>query len=568
MKYSLLFLFFCIISTYLSNINAKDTITIKSPLKIPLLLSGNYGELRNNHFHTGLDFKTQGRTGLPIYAVDKGYVSRISVSPYGYGLALYIDHPSGITTVYGHLDHFAPYIDKIVKQKQYEEESFSVNFYLKKDELKVEQGQIVAYSGNTGSSGGPHLHFEMRHTESENLINPAPYFKNKLVDTRCPSVRSIAIYPVKGKGVVNGSSQRKIATPTIEASGKYTINNTFTAWGDIYFGIKAYDHMNNTSNIYGIYSLKIYVDNSPIYSFEINDLSFDVNRAVNSLIDYADWKNNKSFYMRSYVAPGNQLPIYTNVIDRGIFKIQQEKDYRIRYELSDIYGNTSVVNMIIKGRKQAIPDTAFPQNTYHLPYNKKNIIKGKGIYWELPQGALYEDIDLKYKYNNEYPEYFSPVYTLGEENIPLHTYTTLKIQITNDTIQDKKQYYVARLGKKGESALCGNYENGYITVSVRDLGRFTVKVDSIPPTIIPLTPEKWGRSGRIRLRIGDTQSGIKSFRGEIDGKFVIFSMDGKTSIVQHTLETSRTVRGKKHSLHFEVIDFCGNIKQYKKEFYW
>ncbi|MCH5327877.1 MAG: M23 family metallopeptidase [Coprobacter sp.] len=563
MKYAWILLSFCFLPALYG---ADNRITVDAPLKIPLLLSGNFGELRGNHFHTGLDFKTQGRTGLPVYAADDGYVSRINVSPYGYGQALYIDHPSGITTVYAHLDRYAPFIGQVVREKQYEQESYSVDF-TPDDRIEVKRGQLIAYSGNTGSSGGPHLHFEIRDTPSEKPLNPAPYFLTNLTDTRLPAVRNVALYPVPGRGVVNGSSSRLVYTPTAAPDGKYTVTGSCTGWGDLYLGVKAYDYMDHTTNTYGIYSMKIFVDDSLLCSFKMDTLSFDESRAINTFIDYGDWNQNRSFYMRSYVAPGNRLPIYTGVANQGIFTIRQEKVYRVRYELSDIYGNTARIDMKVTGKKQPIPEHVCSENEYPLSCDRKNVVKGKGLYWEVPKGAFYDDVDLLYRYK-ERPGYYSAVHTLGDGTIPLHLNTTLTIDVLNDTLPDKTKYYVARLGQKADVSCGGVYESGRMTATIRDLGSFAVKADRMPPVITPLGQEKWGSTGNIRFRIGDAGSGVASFRGEIDGKFALFALDGKTSVVQCTLDSSRIEKGKKHRLQFEVIDGCGNKKQFTSEFYW
>lgn len=545
-----------------------NPVTIEQPLKIPLLLSGNFGELRNNHFHSGLDFKTQGRTGLPVYCAEDGYVSRISVSPYGYGYALYVDHPSGITTVYGHLSRFAPFIAGIVERKQYEAESFTVNLYFKKDEIKVHRGQIIAYSGNTGSSGGPHLHFEMRETQSEFPINPALYFKDKLTDTRAPEVRLVSVFPVLGEGVVAGKGRRFDLKPVTQGGTSYTTSIEPSVWGNIYFGVKAYDRMNNTGNIYGIYSLRVWVDEKPVFSFFIDRFSFDVTRSVNSLIDYADWRKNRSFVMRCLVDPGNPLPIYSGVVNGGVVTIDEERDYHIRYQLSDIFGNTSNVSFTVKGRKQPIPSLIPKQDERLFRYDTEYFVKRDGLEWTLPKGTLFENFIFGYSCVNS-PAYVSAIHNIGDEYIPLKGYTTLRIRVDKDTIADKRQYYMVRITGAGQETSCGGkYENGYLTVKVRDMGRYAIKIDNEAPVLLPLKEATWGKTGLIRIRIKEQGSGLSSFRGEIDGKFILFSMDGKTNIAECRLSTKYVVKGKMHKVIFFATDGCGNTRKYETKFYW
>ncbi|MFR9165304.1 MAG: M23 family metallopeptidase [Dysgonomonas sp.] len=255
-----------------------------SPLKIPVYLSANFGELRNNHFHSGIDIKTQGVINKPVYSVADGYISRISVSPSGYGLALYITHPeTGQTSVYGHLESFIPSVEKYVKSKQYEQESFRVNLSPEKNEFPVKRGQLIAYSGNTGSSGGPHVHFEIRDTETEHPLDPLVYYTDIIKDNVPPDLRGIAVYPIAEKGVVNNSSTPLRQNVTKAKNGNYLpLKTDISAWGTIGIGVKAYDKMSATSNIYGVKIVRLYVDDNKVFESDINRYSFDETRALNS----------------------------------------------------------------------------------------------------------------------------------------------------------------------------------------------------------------------------------------------------------------------------------------------
>ena len=297
-------LYIAILFFFIQTISAQQ---LRQPFDFPILLSGNFGELRNNHFHSGIDFKTQGVEGKPIHAVQDGYVSRISVSPWGYGNGLYLTHPDGTTTVYGHLQRFAPSIARYIKTQQYEQESFNVNLFLDPDQLPVKKGEIVAYSGNTGSSGGPHLHFEVRDTESEEVLDPIEYFKEKITDTRAPKIQGILVCPQPGKGVVNGSSRKLELKPVTAKNGKQTITGKIEAWGEIGLAVKAYDYMDNTTNIYGVKDITLRQDSQIIYHSNLNRFAFDETRYLNSYVDYEEWKERRSFYMRSFVEPGNRL---------------------------------------------------------------------------------------------------------------------------------------------------------------------------------------------------------------------------------------------------------------------
>jgi homoserine dehydrogenase len=334
------------------------------PLKIDLRLSANFGELRDSHFHSGIDIKTNGSVNQPVYAVADGYISRISVSPGGFGRALYIDHPDGHTTVYGHLNAFSPNIAEYAEQKQYELERFRIDLFPTPNELPVKKGEQIALSGNTGSSGGPHLHFEVRDTRTQDPLDVLDFFGNAVVDTQKPDIRGIAFYPVKGKGAINGSNTPLRLTITKNKAGTpLPPGNTISAWGRIGVGVKAYDRMNGQNNIYGIKHVRLFVDEQLVFRSTINRFSFSKTRMLNSFVDFEEVRNRNSYYMKSFVEPGNTLPFYETV-NNGFIDIDEERAYRLRYELEDYHGNTLVYPFVVNGIRQPIP----PPETCGLVY--------------------------------------------------------------------------------------------------------------------------------------------------------------------------------------------------------
>ncbi|MDE6073021.1 MAG: M23 family metallopeptidase, partial [Muribaculaceae bacterium] len=224
----------------------KNHPAVGRPLDIPAVFAGNFGELRPNHFHSGLDFKTQGRTGLPIKAIDDGYVSRCIVSPWGFGRAIYIVHPStGLTSVYGHLENFSDKIDNVVRDLQYQNETFTIDLDFEPDEIPVKRGEIIALSGNAGSSGGPHLHMDIRDTATGDALDPMEFYRDIVNDNVAPEVRNLGLYPITDKGIVNGNTDGIVLAPNEFSKG-------FTAWGRVTPAINAFDRMTGTGNIYGV----------------------------------------------------------------------------------------------------------------------------------------------------------------------------------------------------------------------------------------------------------------------------------------------------------------------------
>ncbi len=536
----------------------------RNPLTIPPALSGGFGELRNNHFHSGTDFKTQQAVNKPVLAVEDGYVSRISVSPGGYGLALYLDHPStGHTSVYAHLNSFSKEIADYVKEKQYEFENFSVNIYPESDMFPVKRGQQIALSGNTGSSGGPHLHFEIRDTKNEEPLDALDFIA-AIPDTRKPDLRGIAFYPVKTKGVVNGSYNPIRLNINKDGNGNpLGLGRTINAWGRIGVGVKAYDLMNDQNNIYGVKYIRLFVDNTRVFSSTINRFSFSETRMLNSFIDFVDWRKRRSFFMKSFVEPGNSLPFYETV-NKGFIDINEEREYNLRYELEDHYGNTLSYKFTVNGKPQPLekPDTC--ENWMAWKMNNSHIEMGFTI--NIPTGNLYHDLCFRYDHQKS-SNYYSSIHHLHDNPVPLHNSADIWIKLNSDTLSNRNNYGIIKITENGsESWIGGKYNNGGVSASVRELGDYyAISADTQPPVITPISPENWSSQRRIRIRLTDNKSGIASFRGEINGKFVLFTHDLKSSVYTYNFDDSRLPKGEKLTLIFTATDDAGNKSEYRKE---
>lgn len=542
-----------------------------SPLDIPLLLSANCGELRNNHFHSGIDIKTQGVEGKSVYSVADGYISRISVSPSGYGLALYIDHPNGQTSVYGHLSRYNQQISDYVKAQQYLQESYKVDLNLKPNQIKVKKGDLVAYSGNTGGSGGPHLHFEIRDTKSEQILDPLPYFKNTIRDEVAPDIRGIAAYPVPGRGVVNGTYLPLRQTISKLKTGDYSdLPDTIEAWGMIGLGIKAYDRMNGTANIYGVKAISLKIDGNEIFSSDIIRFPFNQTRMINSFTDFADWRQNKSFYMYSFIEPGNTLPFYKSK-NSGYINITEERPYNIEYTLRDVYGNTSLYSFTLFGKRQDIPRPSGCSLVMVWDQDNKYISDSFSLL--IDKGNLYNNVCLTLSQNAS-EDYYSDIFTVNQTPVPIHKSGMVKIKLTSDPLNNKNQYGIVQLIGNRKSWIGGKYQNGTVSGNIRELGlRLTVSSDTQAPNITPVV-EKTGKrkkatpvqqTNSIKLRITDNLSGVASVRGTIDGKFALFENDVKSPVYTYRFDPERVSEGT-HSLKVIVTDACGNSSEYSTEF--
>ncbi|MDR2388968.1 MAG: M23 family metallopeptidase [Tannerellaceae bacterium] len=522
-----------------------------NPFNFPILLSGNFGELRNDHFHAGIDIKTRNTEGHPVHAVKEGYISRIVVSPWGYGHALYINHPDGTTAVYGHLQQFAQEIGEYVKEQQYAKESFSVDLAIPPDQFPVKKKQRIALSGNTGSSAGPHLHFELRNTSTGWLYDPLEYFQEQVKDSRPPRIEAVMIYPLQGRGSVNGSNRKMELKPTA---------GPVQAWGDIALAVKAYDYMDGTSNIYGVRRLAMAVDTQVVFSSHLGSFDPNETRYINSFIDYEAWSEQRAFFMKTFVEPGNRLSFIKHR-NRGIIHIDQERTYRITFRLRDLYGNSTQYTLLVEGRKQ---DVAAPDTEGEYFHRKsENRFGAKGIRLFIPPGSLYDDLYFRYKLQTT-PGAIADLHGIHKPAVPLHERATLSIRLhTEPRGEEQEQYGVVRLHKQRAVWIGGTYRNGWMEAGIRDFGNYTVMRDSTPPRITPLPRSRTS----ISFRISDNLSGIQSFRGEINNRFVLFEWDGKKGTVSYVFDEKRLTGGPQR-LRFSVTDACGNTAEYNHTFVW
>ncbi|GHT40605.1 peptidase M23 [Bacteroidia bacterium] len=539
------------------------------PVDIPLFLSGNFGELRSNHFHAGIDIKTQG-IGVPVKAIKEGYIARIGISPYGYGNVLYIAHPDGTTSVYGHLEKFEPLIEAFVRERQYENESFVIDLTLSPRDLPVKKGERIALSGNSGGSAGPHLHFELRSTETEETFDPLPFFKNRIADTRAPEIRGIRVFPQPGAGIANGSTGPQTIALNTDKAGKQTLK-AITAWGDIGIGVKAYDFMDKTHNTYGVKDIILKVDGSEVYHAVMDRFSFDNSRSLNSYVDWKEWVDNKQFFMKSYVEPGNFLGV-NYVIRSGIININQEKTYHLEYSMKDAYENTTRFKFTIVGKRTSIPPSPNNRLRQFFAYDKYNYYSGNGIFFSIPAGNLYTDIYFTVdEVTTPQLSPYSPVYILNER-VPLHSACPLTLTITNDTFPDKTKYGVVQLlPRGGRHWVGGKYNFSAITAKISELGSYTVQTDVTPPVIRPLEQEKWVANRRVSFRIMDNLSGIKFYRGTIGGEWVLFEYDAKRNLLYYNHDNARFAAGRlnkivRQNLVLVVTDGAGNESQFTCEY--
>lgn len=536
----------------------------RSPIDSRILLSGSFAEVRKNHLHSGIDIRTEGGEGKPIYAIADGFVARVFVSPTGFGKALYLQHPNGYTSVYGHLQRFNGAIATWVRNQQYKKESFELDAPVDAGLLKVKKGDIIAYSGNSGSSGGPHLHFEIRDTPTQETINPG-LFGIQIADDLPPVINSIRVYPADETGRVNG--ERKEAGFAVTGSaGRYNLKNQerITLSGNIFFGIQAWDFINDNNLKTGITSVELRIDTTVVFSQDISRFAFSATRYVNSIIDYSHYVRDKQTILRSYVAANNKFPVFRGTRNRGVVNFTDAKDHRLTYTVKDAAGNASRFTFTVislPSKKTDSPRGAHGENRFTC--SSSNSFKNGDLTLTVPGEALYEDLDFRYSEDPPVAGSFSPVYHLQDEETPLHTYCTLAIKPLRLPQQlASKALVVKVVDDRKFSSRGGKWEDGVLKAQIREFGDFTVVIDTTPPVIRPVNIAAGKKiAGSVQVKISDNLSGIKSYRGTLDGRWILMDYDAKNNLLRYSVDDR--MKPGKNEFRLVVRDDVGNESVYR-----
>jgi hypothetical protein len=572
MFFSRLILISILFFNTLSDFQVDRTLFI-SPLRIPLSLSANFGELRVDHFHSGIDIKTQGVTGKEVVAAADGYIYRIGVSPTGFGNALYLRHASGYSTVYGHLQKFSPEIDAYVKSQQYERKSFTVTLFPSKEKFRVKQGDIIAFSGNSGGSGGPHLHFEVRKADSEAPLNPL-LFNFGPADNIKPVIERLFIYPAISTTTINNLHDiKKISVAG--SNGNYYIpsGNEISISGPVGFGIKAYDQLNDNSNKCGIYSIELRIDSLLKFSYIMDEFSFNESRYINSHIDYETYMRENSFIERAFVLPNDKLSVYKNVINRGIFNFTDGKAHHIEITIKDVNNNISALSFDVKSMVPSNGGNEKPlREGIIMPFNRNNLFRAQNITLSVPSGALYDTLFFMYKCDKGTPQMLSDVHYVHNKYTPLQRPCSLSIKPTSVPAgKESKMLIVQMTDDFKKIGINSSYSDGFVTGDILSFGMFFAGIDTVPPAIyanqLQTGADLSGKS-ELRIRITDDLSGIKSYEPIVDGKWALFEYDQKNDLLKYRFDPDRIIKGTNHSLTLKVTDNKENQSIYSCEFKW
>ena len=532
-----------------------------NPLDIPMVLSGSFGELRSNHFHSGLDIKTQQRSGVPIYAPADGYVSRIKVGHYGYGKALYIKHPNGYSTVYAHLQEFETTIQDFVKQSQYKKERYEIELFPKENSLLVKKGDLIAYTGNSGSSGGPHLHYEIRDAYSRPM-NPM-LFGLEIPDTKDPSVTSVFAYPVSDDASVNQSSEPVKLRLIKQKDGSYKTEK-ISAYGKIGFGIAATDQQNGAYNKNGVYRIKTSYNGKPKIDIKFEKISFDETRYLNRYIDYTYFKEHKIKIQKLFRQTNNPLSIITQEDDNGFVNVADGFSSNYTIEIIDYQGNLVHITIPVIGKKDDIVvKKELPNDLQYIPSESSSTIQ-RGVFTiDFPKNALYQGSYLNIKTSGD-------TLHLHTDNIPVHKNISISMDISNYNALDKNKLYIARQAYKNTSYYTTTRrEKNILTAKTRILGSYTLFMDTIAPTIkaANFTDGKWISNNKtLKIKIEDSHSGISSYRATLNGRFILMEYNYKKDVLTYDFNDN-IITDTKNNLRLIVTDNVGNSTTFEAIFF-
>lgn len=548
----------CFLTALLPFYFAYSQTDFSSHFSDKLFLNGTFGELRYNHFHAGLDISTNRKTGQPIYAPADGTVNRIKVSPLGYGKALYIKHNDGYTTVYGHLENYAGAIGKYVKTNQYDKESYEIELFPLLNELPVKKGDLIAYSGNTGGSGGPHLHFEVRDTSTEDILNPLDFGLDSLVDdSQNPKLNGVRVYPIGDGAVVNGIAQPFELTIKRTADGSYLAQPVY-ANGKVGFAIDSYDTAENSYAKYGLYSLEQKVNGKTNFLMVFDRFAFNESHFINQFVDYSFYNETSRKYQQTFFQGDFNLQLLKKHTNQGIIEPEPGRTYNVNIAMKDYSGNTTELNIpLIYKEQQSIP---VENDGKYIDYLRDYILEEGNVTISWEANTFYDDAYLDLHFEKDRVK-------LHRDNIPLQKNITIRFDMSDNSEINKEKAFIGRVDNgKVKFYKTWKSNKNMFQIRTKNLGTYEIVEDLIPPTIEWASENKeFEKKGKLVVKIDDDLSGIDTYEGFINDKWALFEYDYKTQELIHHLADGVAHEGT-NNLLIKVADNVGNNTIFETEF--
>lgn len=527
-----------------------QTIEWQPPLDIPLNITGGFGEIRPNHFHSGIDYSTQQQIRKPVLAVGDGWVSRIRQIAGGFGRALYITHPSGYTSVYAHLDEFNETLKRITIDYQIKNRTNEVDFELSPSDFPVKSGQFIAYSGNAGSSQAPHLHFELRDSKTQAIINPLSLGLNS-EDEIAPFLRALCLYNI-GNKPFSRQTERKIIALNNLSQGNFVLKGVYNVPQNILLGlgISCFDKSGFNPYTLGIYQMKLFFDDVSVFSWEMKSFLFEQTKAVNSCAD----RIGKYNFYKLFKDPGNTIPLFRQTVGDGKFMIQDTLVHSLKIIVNDYAGNISSVELKLRGSELKselnLEDSNSKEGVW-FRWNEINQFNSDNFKLKMPQGTLYDDclFQIKTQYSRKA---YSPVYHIGDASIPLDT--VYSVWIKPENLPEDLYHKAVIVGSRYEVAL-PQREGDYLKANLKKFGSYHVTIDNVAPSV--KYKKRHPHSKVIVLHVKDDLSGVKEYHAYIDEQWTPAEFDYKTHSIIIRLQDYEIGHGE-HKLQVAVTDNVGN----------
>jgi len=529
------------------------TTDFRNPLNIPIQLAANFGELRANHYHMGLDIRTDHRENLPVFAAADGYVFRIKIEPFGFGQAIYIRHTNGYVTLYAHLNAFYPALAAYVKQKQYEQERWDVSLDLPPGLLTVKKGDLIAYSGNRGGSQGPHLHFEIRRFPDDVNLNPM-LFGLPIPDHTAPVLRGLSVYDRNGSFY----EQFPAFVPVKGNAGHFTTAQPLLILktSNPGFGIAGFDTQTGSTNPNGIYQAVMYDQGIEVSGFQMDHISYNDTRGINAHIDYPTRERGGPYYQLLFRLPGYTHSIYREMSPGGYLHLEDGKLHYIRIEVKDADGNTSNLEFKVRYESAEKMKEAFSGKLFYpgLP----DAFESANCAFYLGEKCLYDSVHIVFLETiADIPEAVSSVYHIGTMQVPLADSLTVKIK-PNRWLNLKDRILMQWFDPQGYEVKKPAWLGDWATAGFKNFGNFQLVLDTVSPIIrFPGIVENANlhRSSRIAVLVTDNYKSVRNFKATLDGKWLLFSNDKARAFIYNFDE--HCAPGK-HVLNIYAEDEAGN----------
>ena len=536
----------------------------RSPLQIPLVLAGTFGELRTNHFHSGIDIKTKGKEGYAIIAIGDGYVSRVKVKPGGYGKALYLTHSNGYVSVYAHLRNFNDSIDDYLLNNQYIKKSYPMDLFPDSGRFLFNQGDTIGWSGNTGSSSAPHLHFEIRDAKTQEVINPL-LFGFKVNDTTAPVIKNLFVYPIDSTSNINGKNDTLIVSVGFNLKHSFQmLSQSITVNGPIGFGLEVYDCLDNAPNKNGIYSLELFIDSSLVYRHDMDHFSFSETRYINSLMDYHAKKNSGLRPQKSFLDSNNKLSVYKNLKDEGRLLFDDSSSHQALYKVRDVSGNCSRLEFNFTSDTSLI-EVYIPKKGSFFSYRKENAFRMDNFKLHIPEYSLYNDLYFSYSSEPSLNEFICDIHHIHRDETPVHFSYEISLKVNMD-LEFRDKAVICRLEKMGQFfCLSSDWKDGFLTANSMRFGDYTALIDSIPPKLKKKSfSHNLTNASMISFEVEDELSGLASYNAFVDGEWILLAHDPKNKMLVHYFDGH--ISSGSHTLEIIVKDYVNNEKRLELQF--